>query len=187
MIYEYGSNLDIVWREDPRMLGIRLARYKFVAKMFAGFERVLEVGAGDGFLSKVVKHEVGRLDLTDAHPETGIPHWNPLDTKKDAIYDGVYALDVLEHVSPEDEGQFLKRLKGAMKPTGVLIIGMPSRESQAHASWKSRESHVNCKTETELKSLLGEHFRNVFTFGMNDEVVHTGFGPMCHYRLAIAL
>jgi hypothetical protein len=22
-------------------------------------------------------------------------------------------------------------------------------------------------------------------FGMNDEVLHTGFGPMCHYRLAI--
>jgi hypothetical protein len=25
------------------------------------------------------------------------------------------------------------------------------------------------------------YFRNVFMFGMNDEVVHTGYGPMCHY------
>ena len=25
------------------------------------------------------------------------------------------------------------------------------------------------------------YFENVFVFGMNDEVVHTGFYPMCHY------
>jgi hypothetical protein len=33
---------------------------------------------------------------------------------------------------------------------------------------------------------MEEHFDNVFMFAMNDEVVHTGFAPMAHYRLALA-
>jgi hypothetical protein len=32
---------------------------------------------------------------------------------------------------------------------------------------------------------LTPHFSNVFMFGMNDETLHTGYGPMCHYRLAV--
>jgi hypothetical protein len=50
----FGSNLDIVWRDDPKLLGIRMARYKFVSKMLCGLDTVLEVGAGDGKLSKIV-------------------------------------------------------------------------------------------------------------------------------------
>jgi len=32
------------WNADPKKLGIMMSRYKFVAKMFDGFESVLEVG-----------------------------------------------------------------------------------------------------------------------------------------------
>jgi hypothetical protein len=70
-------------------------------------------------------------------------------------------------------------------PRGTLVIGTPSQESQPHASALSREGHVNCKTEDELRQTMRRFFENVFVFGMNDEVVHTGYGPMCHYRFAI--
>src|SRR5262249_34885242 len=30
-------------------------------------------------------------------------------------------------------------------------------------------------------------FDNVFMFGMNDEVVHTGYAPMCHYLWSLAV
>jgi hypothetical protein len=34
---------------------------------------------------------------------------------------------------------------------------------------------------------MERHFRTVFIFSMNDEVVHTGFSPMAHYLLAVAV
>ena len=39
--------------------------YKFVAKMFEGYENVLEVGAGDGFKSPIVKQHCKNLYLSD--------------------------------------------------------------------------------------------------------------------------
>jgi hypothetical protein len=73
----------------------------------------------------------------------------------------------------------------SLNPRGVLILGMPSLESQAHASPPSREGHVNCKTGNALKELGAKYFANVFVFSMNDEVVHTGFYPMAHYLIAL--
>jgi len=32
-----------------------------------------------------------------------------------------------------------------------------------------------------LNALLAKFFKRVFMFGMNDEVLHTGYAPMCHY------
>ena len=81
---------------------------------------------------------------------------------------------------------FLKNIGRMMHDQSVLIIGMPSFESQIYASQGSRDHHVNCKTEQGLRYVLEQYFENVFIFGMSDEVVHTGFGGMCHYRLAIA-
>ena len=62
---------------------------------------------------------------------------------------------------------------------------MPSLESQAHASPQSKAGHVNCKTGEALKRTLERHFHTVFIFSMNDEVVHTGFYPMCHYLFVV--
>ena len=39
-----GLMTNQAWRDDPKRLAFTFARYKFVAKMFSGFERVLEVG-----------------------------------------------------------------------------------------------------------------------------------------------
>lgn len=184
---EFGSNLGFLWETDPRMIGIRLARYKFVAKMLAGARRVLEVGAGDGALSRIVEYVVGTLNRCDLEPQgSGIEQ---LDLTREAPagkYDAIYALDVLEHVAAAEQDAFLGNLRSALSPFGTCIIGMPSLESQQYASDISRRGHVNCKTEAALRELMLKHFRNVYLFGMNDETLHTGFGPMCHYRLALA-
>ena len=97
----------------------------------------------------------------------------------------VRALDVLEHIPAEDERRFVGHMVQSLSQHGKLVIGMPSLESQQYASPASRAGHVNCKTEEGLQTLLSEFFHHVFQFAMNDEVVHTGFGPMAHYRLAI--
>jgi SAM-dependent methyltransferase len=179
---------------DPKHLGFVLARYKFVARMLGGMERVLEVGCGDTTGARLVKPVVGRLTGIDREPHTynsfpciQVFLHDMLDGSygECASFDAVYALDVLEHVKPQDEHRFLANIKDSLVDGGVLIIGTPSKESQAYASELSQAHHVNCKTEDELQHTLWQHFRNVFLFGMNDETLHTGFGPMCHYRLAI--
>jgi hypothetical protein len=80
----------------------------------------------------------------------------------------------------------MRRIVDALEPHGAAIVGMPSLESQTYASPPSKAGHINCKTETELRELMQQFFHNIFMFAMNDEVVHTGFGPMAHYRLALA-
>ena len=102
-------------------------------------------------------------------------------------YDGVYALDVLEHIKADHENVFLNNAFSPINQHGVGIIGMPSKESQAYASPTSKAGHVNCKTMPELKLLMKQYFHNVFMFSMNDEVVHTGYHPMAHYIFAIGV
>lgn len=188
-----------VWEDDPRRLVFTLARYKFVAKMFSGRKRVLEVGCGDAFPSRIVKQEVGHLTVVDFDPvfiadihERADPAW-PIESKVHDIlaapvegrFDGLYSLDVLEHIAPADEGRYLSNMIASLDPTGAMIIGTPSLESQAYASPQSKEGHINCKSGSDLERILGRYFHNVFLFSMNDEVVHTGFYPMAHYLLAL--
>jgi hypothetical protein len=49
------------------------------------------------------------------------------------------------------------------------------------------EGHINMKSADSLKDLLAQYFHNVFIFSMNDEMVHTGFYPMAHYLMALAI
>lgn len=46
-------------------------------------------------------------------------------------------------------------------------------------------SHINLYSHERLKGLMCGYFHNVFMFGMNDEVVHTGFPSMAHYLFAV--
>lgn len=179
---------------DPKHLGFVLARYKFVAKMLTGFNRVLEIGCGDCTGAGVVAPVVGEwhgLDNKFSVNATGRKlntHFHDIVQRPFDIgepFDGAYMLDVLEHIKPENEHKALFNIRSCMIPDGTLIVGMPSAESQVYASPLSKLHHVNCKTEDELRNTLRSHFANVFLFGMNDEVLHTGYGPMCHYRLAI--
>ena len=182
----------------PR-LAILLARYKFVAKMLSGKKLVAELGCGDAFGTRIVMQEVEKVVAYDFDPvfiqdirsrqnrawplETHV-HDIVLDTLPDR-HDGIYSLDVIEHVNRADEHAYLANLRGSLTSDGVLIIGTPSLESQAYASPQSKAGHINCKSGAELKELLEKYFGHVFLFSMNDEVVHTGFYPMAHYLFAI--
>ena len=187
------------WHDDPKHLLFRLSRYKFVAKMLAGSEHVLEIGCGDAFGTRLVQETVKALSATDFDgvfledvEQRMVERWRFPVFQHDLLagpisgtYDGVYALDVLEHIDAKHEHTFLKNALAPLVPHGVAIIGMPSLESQVHASPTSRAGHVNCKTMPDLKRAMQEHFHNVFMFSMNDEVVHTGFHPMAHYLFAL--
>ena len=187
------------WHDDPKHLVFRLARYKFVAKMLAGSDHVLEIGCGDAFCTRVVQQSVNKLSATDFDEvfvedvkARMVDDWRFNVFTHDLLagpvpgnYDAVFALDVLEHIPAKDERTFLNNSFAALKQHGAAIIGTPSLESQVHASAASRAGHVNCKSAPDMKKLMLEYFHNVFMFSMNDEVVHTGFHPMASYLFAV--
>lgn len=194
-----GLMTNQAWMDDPKRLIFTLARYKFVAKMLAGCDSVLEVGCGDAFFTRLVIAEVGKLTAIDFDPafvrdvqarmserwSFDVKVHNVLSGPAQGDFDGMYALDVLEHILPENEEAFLTNMFQPLQPHGSAIIGMPSLESQQYASQISREGHVNCKSAPDLKALLLRHFHNVFVFSMNDEIVHTGYHRMANYLMAL--
>ena len=196
-----GLRANAAWHADPKRLGIVLARYKFVAKMLSGKKRVLEVGCGDAWASRVVKQEVEMLIGIDIDREfvedamAGMEEpWrfecrvqNMLDGPVAPPFDAAFALDVLEHIRAPDEDRFIANLAASLVSPGVAIVGMPSLESQAYASPLSKEGHVNCKSAPDLKRLMLRHFHEAFIFSMNDEVVHTGFYALAHYLFALCV
>ncbi len=198
-IARFGLMANESWNQDPRRTVFTLARYKFVSKMLAGRKKVLEVGCADAFGTRIVQQSVGQVTAVDFDPvfvadaqERMNPHWpfevfvhDMLAGPVPGRFDALYALDVLEHIAPEQEDLFLRNAVAALEPTGVAIFGMPSLESQAHASPQSKAGHVNCKTGEGLKETLEKHFHTVFVFSMNDEVVHTGYFRMANYVIGL--
>ena len=195
----FGLMTNQAWDDDPKRLAFTFSRYKFVAKMMSGRQRVLEVGCADAFATRIVQQEVKELTAIDFDPifiedvKTRMnPKWpiscfvhDMLKGPPPGKYQGIFALDVLEHIRPEDEPIFLNNMVSALEPHGIAIVGMPSLESQSYASAISRAGHVNCKTMPDLKSCLEHHFYNVFVFSMNDEIVHTGYHRMAQYLMAL--
>jgi 2-polyprenyl-3-methyl-5-hydroxy-6-metoxy-1,4-benzoquinol methylase len=194
-----GLMINQVWHDDPRRVAFVLARYKFVAKMLSGRGSVAEVGCGDAFGTRIVLQEVDHVDVYDFDPvfiedirQRQSERWQMTARVHDIVlgvlpyqYDGIYSLDVIEHINREDEHGYLANLRGSLNDGGILIIGTPSLESQQYASSQSKIGHVNCKSGDELKALMQRYFENVFLFSMNDEVVHTGFYSMAHYLIAV--
>lgn len=190
-----GLSASATYLLDPRRLGFLMARYKFVSKMLAGKGHVLEVGCGDCFGLRIVQQTVGKMTAIDfdkiyiedarqrmreSWPFECFLH-DILTGPLPGEFEAAYSLDVLEHIPASQERVYMENVAKCLTPDGVLIVGMPSLESQAYASEPSRKGHVNCKTGEELKSLLAEFFANVFLFSMNDEVMHTGYSKMAHY------
>jgi 2-polyprenyl-3-methyl-5-hydroxy-6-metoxy-1,4-benzoquinol methylase len=195
-----GLMTNQAWQDDPKHLLFTLSRYKFVAKMLSGAKRVLEVGCADAFGSRIVVQEVARLTAVDFDPvfvkdvnERMSDRWRFACLTHDMLagplpekFDAAYALDVIEHIRPEDEKDFVANIVQSLGDHGVVILGTPSLQSQAYASPPSKAGHVNCKDAPTLKKLLDQFFHNVFIFSMNDEVVHTGYYPMAHYLFGLA-
>ena len=198
-VVRFGLNANYAWHTDPKHFLFTLSRYKFVSKMLAGREKVLEIGCGDAMGTRLVQQTVGHMTAVDLDPiyvedihERADADW-PMEcfvhdvTEKPVPgeFDAVYTLDVLEHIAPEKEDQFMTNVLASLSTGGVFLAGVPSLTSQQHAHPKSLEGHVNCKDGDDFKAAMEKWFHNVFLFSMNDEVVHTGFFPMAHYLFAL--
>ncbi|MFC1896823.1 class I SAM-dependent methyltransferase [Thermodesulfobacteriota bacterium] len=187
-------------QEDLLRLLVRLARYKFVARMIRHTDRILEVGCGSGlgsiFLSQHCAHVTG-LDVkaTEVKEALSINRRENVTFRlgdffefpETERYDVIVALDVIEHM-PEEEGQRLVNcMAGHLPPTGMAVVGSPSIHSYPYQGPLSRASHVRCYDQHELAALVDKCFGRTLVFSMNDEMVHTGFSKLAWYYFVLGL
>jgi 2-polyprenyl-3-methyl-5-hydroxy-6-metoxy-1,4-benzoquinol methylase len=197
----FGSHTSDTLDHDPKHILFSLSRYKFAAKMLTGLETVLEVGCGDGLGTNLVAQVCPRVVGIDCdeyaiqnHIETRWVGENIEFATHDMVktpypekFDAVYSLDVIEHIEPSLEDKFFKNIILSSKKNGILVMGAPNKTAAPYASPGSKSAHINLKNNDEFKLTLSKYYKHVFMFGMNDEVLHTGFSSMCHYLLALAV
>lgn len=190
-----GAATAQAYVKDPKMISFITSRYKFVSKMLSGVDTAIEIGCGDAFGAPLVAQSVKRLICTDIDEDTVGANRQRCAVFKNIEFHyhdfrrapfperarAAYLVDVIEHVFPHEEASFMHNLVSSLADDGFILMGTPNVAAESYASVHSREGHVNLKTHQALRDLGAAHFRNVFMFSMNDEVVHTGFGPMAHY------
>jgi 2-polyprenyl-3-methyl-5-hydroxy-6-metoxy-1,4-benzoquinol methylase len=193
-----------IWRHDPKHLCFLLSRYKFVSKLLAGCQRVVEVGCGDAVGTPIVLQAVESVLAVDFEPlvldDAKIRYEREQENRvsflkhdittaviPDGPYDAAFSLDVVEHIPTAMEGRYIRNIAGSLGDRGIAVIGTPNVCASAYASAASQEGHVNLKSAESLRELVSGAFHNVFVFSMNDEVVHTGFSSMAHYIIALGV
>jgi SAM-dependent methyltransferase len=166
-----GLMTNQVWHDDPRRFLFLLARYKFVSKMLSEKQRVLEIGCGDSFGTRIVLQEVGSICAIDFDPifvkdvnERMEEKWkfecrvhDILSAPMGEFFDAAYSLDVIEHISERDEHRYMTNVMRSLNDDGIFLIGSPSIQSQIYASKPSREGHVNCKDAQGFKILFSKY------------------------------
>lgn len=181
--------------DDPISISFIASRYKFCSKMLMSKNNLLEIGCGDGFGSLIIQQFCKKLTCTDINlkqildnktryqnqKKINFKYHDFRSNKLNIKHDGAYLIDVIEHIYPKEEKKFFKNILYSLENDGICILGTPNKTSQKYASKYSKLGHVNTKTYDDLCKLGKKYFKNYFMFGMNDEVVHTGYSEMCHY------
>ncbi len=188
-------------RNDPKHLCFVLSRYKFCAKMLDTKGSVLEIGCGDSVGTPITAQHVKHVHCVDwdiRHIEDnrnrlgsyGNISYEHLDINKTPClqnFDAAYMIDVIEHLEPPLEDNFINNICKSLNSNGILIVGTPNITSQQYASEVSKEQHINLHDHASLRNLLNRFFYNTFLMSMNDEVIHTGYAPMAHYIWGIGV
>ncbi|MEM8494977.1 MAG: class I SAM-dependent methyltransferase [Planctomycetota bacterium] len=210
-----GHHWSFNLRNDPKRFPFVLSRYKFAAKMAApntGHPRsILELGCSEGLGTMVLAEFASRyhgVDLDADAVATAQANWS---TEKRTFetcdflngengqprafnagsaggrFDGVVSLDVIEHIATEAEPRYWQAVTANLTDDGVAVIGTPNQTSETYASPLSKAGHINLFTFDRMRDTLHRHFESVLLFGLNDEIVHTGYAPMCHYVMGIGI
>lgn len=165
----FGSQGSSILHNDPKKMGSILSRYKFAAKMACNNVKVLELGCGEGLGSPILaEHSMGYLGIdkdssliqaaTDNFQKYTFLAENFLGKQY-----GSFGAIISLHVS--DDPLFFQTIINNLSQDGIVVVS------------------ANEQTALEMK----KYFHQVFTFGISDEIVHTGFSNDnicvgCHVR-----
>lgn len=181
-----------------------LARYKFAAKMMKNRKRirVLDLGCNDGLGCALINQQCDCQEIIGIDFDEEAIAWaqcndlgdNMTFACKDFLIDKsiaggdrdfVVSMDVIEHIPKESEEDYLQVICNNLAENGAAIIGTPNETMYPYASPWNKKAHINNYNQDRLYELCSRYFEQVFIFGMNDEVLHTGFYPMSCYIFAL--
>lgn len=193
-----GKHISFWFRKSPRRALHSISYYKFASQMIGKQKSVLDVGCGEGLGTWLLAKECGRatgIDLDTEAVSIAKANWNDpcinfintdfITSEYSEHLDAVVNFDVIEHIQPDNVHSFLNKICSVLNNSGILIIGTPNFYSQQYASAITNAGHVNVYTPERLESQMRTYFRHVFLFSANDELVHTGFGPLAHYLIVL--
>jgi len=182
---------------DPKRLAFVLSRYKFAGKIGCANRSVIELGCSEGLGGVILAEKASSycgVDYDDDAVSVAKTNWtgpkysfiqDDFLGKSYGTFQTAVSLDVIEHIELEYEDLFFQTLSDNLVSNGRCIVGTPNKTSEVYASEPSKAGHVNVYTYDRLKAATQRYFKNVFMFGINDEIVHTGFHAMCHYIVAV--
>lgn len=123
---DYHRALDPNWEFYPTYLAKLRAVRRYLDALPAS-ARVLDAGCGEGV---IVEEYAGRMAITgvdanyqSAHVKQGSLGALPFP---DGSFDNVLCLDVLEHLSFEEQPRALAELHRVLKPGGELFVSVPN-------------------------------------------------------------
>lgn len=199
-----SSKMSYTTRYSLMGLEMILARYKFAAKMMKNRKkiRVLDFGCNDGLGTSLIAQECDCEKIVGIDFDEEAIGWaknNIADAQleficgdfmKEAFVHGgeadfVVSLDVIEHIPVEEEKAYFIAIYQNLKTTGAAIIGTPNETMYKYASPWNKKAHINNYSQERLYEAMSQYFENVFIFGMNDEVLHTGMYPFACYIMAL--
>lgn len=193
----WGDHWSFNFRNDPKRLAFVLSRYKFCAKMACKNGSILELGCSSGIGATILGEQAVSykgVDLDEQALKTAQQNFS--SPKYSFVFDDfmgkvygkfttVISLDVVEHIFLEHEELYFQTIMDNLDQNGICIIGTPNITASAYASEYSKLGHVNLYSQERLSSVLKKYFHQVLSFGMNDEIMHTGYSAMAHYLLCV--
>ncbi|OGS16151.1 MAG: hypothetical protein A2234_06560 [Elusimicrobia bacterium RIFOXYA2_FULL_58_8] len=194
---ELGKMLSYQYLHTPRRMLYLISYFEFAARLIGERKSVLDAGCGEGLGTWLLALECGRARGIDSNAElvdTAQRNWTARNVSFECAdllkarlsgWDAVVSFDVIEHIYPRNAPLFFKQIKVALTDTGMAIIGTPNLTANKYASKVAKAGHVNLHSGETLETEMKRHFRNVFVFAANDEVIHTGYLPMAHYLIAV--
>lgn len=122
--------------------------------------RVLDFGAGLGFFTRAVRAGGLSVEAVESDPghvgvlrAAGLPVHSDLDAIGDGSVDGIFSLNVLEHI--EDDRAVLRQFARILRPEASLLVYVPALPS-LFTSMDAKVGHVRRYRRTELRWKLEE-------------------------------
>ncbi|RLA58129.1 MAG: hypothetical protein DRR04_11670 [Gammaproteobacteria bacterium] len=152
----------------------------------SGLGRVLDFGAGNGRFAAALHEQL--IDVHAIEPDSGlrgkieakgVSTYKSLDLVEDQHFQGVYSINVLEHL--EDDASFLRSFFRCLEPGGQLFLYVPAFQVLFSAN-DERVGHVRRYTRSVLVNrvceagFVVEHAAYVDCLGFFAGLVYRYFG-----------
>src|SRR5262249_8867022 len=133
-------------------------------------------GYGAALLAKTAAHVTGvdRDADTIAHAKATYVQPNlefirgsadRLPLEGEHLFDAVVSFETIEHLSEEDQHEFLAEIKRVLKPDGIAVFSTPNRAIYSDRPHYHNPFHIKEFYPREFRSVLGKSFRHVALLG----------------------